>query len=160
MSLPVSARPQMSKYHEIQKTWLIKGAVVLQEGQPLPGPETGLLSNTWNWIVQGDTSPFDLSWTLLVGGGLLALCSLAGPPVVKQLMQVVTMVPGQGGLFQCASPNSLYLLAVQGTLKSLLQHHSSLPLSFLYNPTLTSIHDYWRALNSGALNRALNNEGS
>ena len=37
-------------------------------------------------------------------------------------------------------------LAVQGTLKSLLQHHSSkasvLQLSFLYSPTLTSIHDY------------------
>ena len=43
----------------------------------------------------------------------------------------------------------LDLLAVQGTLKSLLQHHSSeasiLPgLSFLYSPTLTSIHDYWK----------------
>ena len=49
------------------------------------------------------------------------------------------------------------LLAVQGTLKSLLQHHSSKAtikkktnkssnssaLSFLYSPTLTSIHDYW-----------------
>ena len=42
----------------------------------------------------------------------------------------------------------LDLLAVQGTLKSLLQHHNSKPsilllLSFLYSPTLTSIHDYW-----------------
>ena len=41
------------------------------------------------------------------------------------------------------------LLAVQGTLKSLLQHHiSKAPissaLSFLYSPTLTSIHDYWK----------------
>ena len=40
----------------------------------------------------------------------------------------------------------LDLLAVQGTLKSLLQHHSSkasiLLRSFLYSPTLTSIHDY------------------
>ena len=40
----------------------------------------------------------------------------------------------------------LDLLAVQGTLKSLLQYHnskvSSLVLSFLYSPTLTSIHDY------------------
>ena len=39
-----------------------------------------------------------------------------------------------------------YLLAVQGTLKSLLQYHiwkvSILPLSLLYGPTLTSIHDY------------------
>ena len=41
----------------------------------------------------------------------------------------------------------LDLLAVQGTLKSLLQHHSSkasILLSFLYGPTLTSIHDYWK----------------
>ena len=41
------------------------------------------------------------------------------------------------------------LLAIQGTLKSLLQHHSSkvinsLVLSLLYGPALTSIHDYWK----------------
>ena len=40
------------------------------------------------------------------------------------------------------------LLAFQGTLKSFLQHHISkasiLVLSFLYSPTLTSIHDYWK----------------
>ena len=36
------------------------------------------------------------------------------------------------------------LLAVQGTLKSLLQHHNSSALSFLYSPTLTSLHDYWK----------------
>jgi len=28
------------------------------------------------------------------------LSSLAGPPVVKQLMKMLTMVPGQGGQFQ------------------------------------------------------------
>ena len=28
---------------------------LLQEGGPLPGPKTGLLSNTQKWIVQGDT---------------------------------------------------------------------------------------------------------
>ena len=40
----------------------------------------------------------------------------------------------------------LDLLAVQGTLKSLLQHQfksiNSSVLSFLYSPTITSIHDY------------------
>ena len=40
----------------------------------------------------------------------------------------------------------LDLLAVQGTLKSLLQHHTFLALSFLYNPTLTSIHDHWKTI--------------
>ena len=58
------------------------------------------------WEVVGHVlSPIDLFRILPVGGGLLATCSLPGPPVVKQLMQMVTMVPGQGGQFQCASPN-------------------------------------------------------
>ena len=51
-------------------------------------------------VVRHVVSPFDLSQTLLVGGGLLVLCSLPGPPVVKQLMQMIAMVPGQGGCFQ------------------------------------------------------------
>ena len=43
----------------------------------------------------------------------------------------------------------LDLLAVQGTLKSLFQHHSSKSinssvLSFFYSPTLTSILDHWK----------------
>ena len=43
----------------------------------------------------------------------------------------------------------LDLLAVQGTLKSLFQHHSLksihfLVLSFLHSQTLTSIHDHWK----------------
>ena len=36
------------------------------------------------------------------------------------------------------------LFSVQGTLKSLLQHHNSKAFSFLYGPTLTSVHDYWK----------------
>ena len=44
--------------------------------------------------------------------------------------------------------DSLDLLAVQGILKSLLQHYSSKPsipqCSFLHCPTITSIHDYWK----------------
>src|SRR5574341_1220314 len=40
-------------------------------------------------------------------------------------------------------------LAVQGTLKSLLQYHSSKAsnssaLSLLHSPSLTSIHDHWK----------------
>ena len=46
----------------------------------------------------------------------------------------------------------LDLLAVQGILNSLLQHHSSKAsilrcstfFFFFYSPTLTSIHDYWK----------------
>ena len=51
-------------------------------------------------VIRQVVSPFDLSRTLLIGGGLLVPCFLPGPPVVKQLMQMVTMVPGQGGQFQ------------------------------------------------------------
>ena len=43
----------------------------------------------------------------------------------------------------------LDLLTVQGTLKSLLQQFktiNSLALSFLYSPTLTSIHDHWKTI--------------
>ena len=41
------------------------------------------------------------------------------------------------------------LLAVQGTLKSLLQHHTSKASiiqhsAFFYGPILTSVHDYWK----------------
>ena len=41
------------------------------------------------------------------------------------------------------------ILAVQGTLKSFLQHHSSKASilrcsSFLYSPALTSIHNHWK----------------
>ena len=48
----------------------------------------------------------------------------------------------------------LDLLAVQGTLKSLLQHHSLkainfLALSLLYGPILTSIYDYWKTHDFG-----------
>ena len=43
----------------------------------------------------------------------------------------------------------LDLLPVQGTLKSLLQHHNSKASilrrsAFFYSPTLTSIHDHWK----------------
>ena len=63
------------------------------------------------WEVIGQVvSPFELFRTLPVGGGLLVPCFLPGPPVVKQLMQMVTMVPGRGGgLSQCASPNNSLL---------------------------------------------------
>ena len=69
-------------------------------------------------VVRHVVSPFDLSRTLLVGGGLLVPCSLPGPPVIKQLMQMVTMVPASVGAFnQYASPNKL---AVAGGIQYVL----------------------------------------
>ena len=53
------------------------------------------------WEVAGQVVfPPDLSRTLPAGGGLLVPYSLSGSPAIKQLMQMVTMVPGQGGWFQ------------------------------------------------------------
>ena len=44
----------------------------------------------------------------------------------------------------------LDLLAVEGTFRSLFQHHSwsinYLGLSLLYGPVLTSLHDYWKTI--------------
>ena len=63
--------------------------------QPRWMPERRILGGGWACGIS-----FDLSWTLPVGGSLLVLCSLPGSPVIKQLMQMVTMVSGQGGRFQ------------------------------------------------------------
>ena len=66
------------------------------------------------WEMVGHvTSPFDLSRTFPIGGGLLVPCSLAGPPVLKQLMQMVTMVrlATVGSFNQCASPNRINQLS-------------------------------------------------
>ena len=52
----------------------------------------------WN-VVGHVVSPFDIYITLPVGGGLLVQCYLQGPLVIKELLQMVTMVPGQGGGF-------------------------------------------------------------
>ena len=77
--------------HSDSGTFLVVPALFSQDGRQREGL----------WEVVGHlVSPFDLSQILPVGGGLLVPCSLAGPPVVKQLMHMVTMVPGQGGRFQ------------------------------------------------------------
>ena len=79
--------------HSDSESFLVVHALFSQDGCQREG----------FWEVVGHVvSPFSLSRILPVGGGLLVPCSLAGPPVVKQLMQIVTMVPGQGGQFQSA----------------------------------------------------------
>ena len=77
--------------HSNSESFLVVHALFSQDGCQRGG--------FWE-VVRQVVSPFDLSRTLLAGGGLLVPCSLPGPPVVKQLMQIVTMVPGQGGRFQ------------------------------------------------------------
>ena len=77
--------------HFDSESFLVVHALFSQDGYQREG--------FWE-VVEQVVSPFDLFWTLLVGGGLLVPCSLPGPPVIKQRMQMVTMVPGQGGQFQ------------------------------------------------------------
>ena len=50
-------------------------------------------------MVRYVVSPFDLPQTLPVHDGLLVPCSFPGPPVLKQLMPMVTVVPSQSGRF-------------------------------------------------------------
>ena len=77
--------------HSDSESFLVVQALFSQDGCQREG--------FWE-VVRQVMSPFDVSRTLLVGESLLVPCSLPGPPVVKQLMQMVTMVPGQGGRFQ------------------------------------------------------------
>ena len=77
--------------HSDSESFLVVHALFSQDGCQREG--------FWE-VVRQVVSPCDLSRALLVGGGLLVPCSLPGPPVVKQLMQMVTMVPGQSRRFQ------------------------------------------------------------
>ena len=77
--------------HSDSESFLVVRALFSQDGCQREG--------FWE-VVRQVVFPFDLSRTFLVDGGLLVPCSLRGPPVVKQLMQIVTVVPGQGGQFQ------------------------------------------------------------
>ena len=90
MVMGLVSRLSLANYSD-SESFLVLHALFSQDGCQKEG--------FWE-VVRHLVSPFDLSRILPVGGGLLVPCSLAGPPVVKQLMQMVTMVPGQGGWFQ------------------------------------------------------------
>ena len=87
--------------------------------------------------------PFPPSWFFPVGqlftSGGQSIGALASASVL--LMNSQSLFPSGFDWFD--------LLAVWGTLQSLLQHHSLKAsifwqLSLLYDPTLTSVHDYWK----------------
>ena len=48
--------------------------------------------------------PFGPSWVLPIGGSWSFPCSLYESPVVRSLMPVVIILPGQGGWFQSMVP--------------------------------------------------------
>ena len=76
--------------HSDSESFLVVHALLSQDG---------CQQGFWE-VIRHVVSPFDLSQTLQVDDGLLVPCSLPGPPVVKQLMQIVTVVLCQGGQFQ------------------------------------------------------------
>ena len=80
-----------SAIHSYSESFLVMHALFSQDGYQREG--------FWE-VVRHVVSPFDISQTLPVGGGLLVPFSLPGTPVVNQLRQMVIMVPGQGGQFQ------------------------------------------------------------
>ena len=77
--------------HSDSESFLVVHALFSQDGCQREG--------FWE-VVRPVVSPFDLSQTLPVGGGLLVPCSLPGPLVIKQPMEMITMVSDQGGRFQ------------------------------------------------------------
>ena len=134
-----------------------------------------LFATPWTAACQASMSITN-SWTLLKlmsiesvmpSNHLILCCSLLLPPLIIPSIRVFSYEsvlhirwPKYWGFrFRISASNEysglisfrmdwLDLLAVQGTLKSLLQHQfktiNSLALSFLYSPILTSIHDHWK----------------
>ena len=90
---------QVFSGHSASGSFLLAHELLSQSGCPREGL----------WEVAGHVvSPFGLSRTPPVGDGLLVPCSSLGPPVSCRWLP---MVPGQGGGFQCASPNRLKRLS-------------------------------------------------
>ena len=99
-------------------TWFaVSGFMVMGLGSRLSGQPSWLSACSSWWFIHCSAemdsseedsgrlvgrvvSPFDFPQILHVP------CSLPGPPVVKYLMQIVTMVPGHGGWFQSVFPST------------------------------------------------------
>ena len=62
--------------------------------------DAGRFIGNMDWCLLSPVHPSQI----LTGGGLVVLCSLPEPPVVRQFMQVVTIRPGQGGQFPSVFP--------------------------------------------------------
>ena len=72
-------------------------------------------------------APFDFSWTLPLGGGLLVPCSFPGPPVGKWLRPTVTVVPASWAVsvFPLKTPRSTQVVPVITMCNSPVKVHST-----------------------------------
>ena len=97
--------------HVLTKQETLLGRGAWAESRRLREPRrTALHHGHRDWHL---LSPFDLFQILQVGGNLLVLHSLQGPPVVRYLKRVVTIVPGQGGKFWSLFPITVQQRSMQ-----------------------------------------------
>ena len=121
-------------------------------------PASLSITNSWSLL-----KPMSIE-SVMPSNHLILCCPLLLPPSIFPSIRVFSSElvlrirwPKYWSFSFSISPSSEYsglisfridwldLLAVQGTLKSLLHHCSKVSaLNFLYSPTPTSIHDYWK----------------
>ena len=120
---------------------------------PTPRAYPNSCSSSW-WchpVISYLSSPSSPSFNFLQHYGLFQLVSSLHQDWPKDWSFSFSISPSNE--YSGLSPfriDKLNLLAVQETLKSLLQHHSSKAwilqhsTFFIVSPTLTSLHDYWK----------------
>ena len=87
---------------------------VLQEGGPHPWPESGFLSNTWRWIVWGDTWA-DKARDFIGKGALVESSRVGGPRRTAQLLARSLGFYDDGISFQIVFGQSFWLRVLLGS---------------------------------------------
>ena len=151
---PDGLQSMFSLVKSLSRVWLFLTTLLQHTRLPCPSPTPGAYSNSC-----------PLSWWC--HPTISSCCPLLRLPLIFPSIRVFSnesvlqiMWPKCWSFSLSISPSSEYLglisfsmdwidlLAVQGTLKSLLQHHSSKAsihqCSSFFTIQLTSIHDYWK----------------
>ena len=123
---------------------------------PCPSSSPIVCSNSWplrsvmlSILFSGILFSYCLQYFPASGSFLISqFCTSGGQSFGASVSASVLLMNIQKDWLVSFRKDRFGLLAVQGILKSLLQHHSSKHpsvFSLLYGPTLTShIHDYWK----------------
>ena len=119
--------PVLHRLPELAQTHVHWVGVVIQPSRPLSSPSPAFNLSQHQGLFQWVSSSHQ---------------------VAKETSVLASVLPVDYSGLISFRINWFDLLAVVGTLKSLLQHHSLkasvLCSQLLYGPTLTSIHDYWK----------------